>query len=123
MTKADCLYYYTAYTTASNGGKQIKVWWCKEFPEKGKNQDFYVMHYFLDNGAECTDLIFEQDGKLWYRGGGWLETLLGKSFKGTSEDVDKIQKWIIYIALAAAVLVLVSPAIYKLVKQIKTKQQ
>ena len=112
MTKADCLYYYHVYTTASNGGKQIKVWWVKEDKGTGRTR------YFLD-----TDLIFEQDGKLWYRGGGWLETLLGKSFKGTSEDVDKIQKWIIYIALAAAVLVLVSPAIYKLVKQIKIKQQ
>jgi len=117
MTKADCLYYYHVYTTASNGGKQIKVWWIQE--DKGTGR----VRYFLDNGAECTDLIFEQDGKLWYRGGGWLETLLGKSFKGTSADVDKIQKWIIYIALAAAVLVLVSPAIYKLVKQIKIKQQ
>ena len=116
MTKADCIYSINAYTTASNGGKQIKVWYQVEDRGTGRTR------YFLDNGAECTELIFEQDGKTWYKGGGWLETLLGKSFKGTSEDVDKLQKWIIYLAIAAAALIIVSPIAYKYIKQIKLKK-
>lgn len=122
MTKADSKDYMMVPTTASGGTKTVKVWYCMEWPEG-------VSHYFLDNGAECTDLIstkvvkttdergntcFEE--QIWYDGGGWLEELLGKSFKGTSKDINELKKWIIYSAIAAVINFFLIHIIYKTFK-------
>ena len=120
MTKSDCNYYFFVNTTASNGSKTIRLWWVDEFPAKGKNQQSTIRHYFLDNGAECTSLVFKDSkGQLWYQGGGWLETLLGKSFKGTSEDIDKLKKYTLYGAAAIAMLILLAPRAVNSIKKLK----
>lgn len=112
MTKSDCDHYFHAWTTASNGTEQVKIWNCTD-------QQTSQSYYFLDNGAECTDLVFWQDGKIYYKGGGWLEKLLGKSIKANSQDIDKIQKTIIYGAAAIAILALVAPTVIKWIKERK----
>lgn len=109
MTKSDCQENMTVPTTASGGTKTIKIWFCTEWPEG-------IRHYFLDNGAECTDLITEKENSFWYIGGGWLETFLSKSFKGTSRDIDKLKKWIIYSAIAAVISFITLRSIYKALK-------
>lgn len=114
MTKSDCTSYIKALTTASNGTNEIKIW-CHTDPQAR------VTHYFLDNGAECTNLVYWQDNKLWYKGGGWLERLLGKSFKGTSEDINKLTKWIIGSAIIIAALCIIAPIAYNHIKNIKPK--
>ena len=120
MTKSDCYSYMFCPTTASNGSEEMKIWYAKEFESKGSSN--FTWRYFLDNGAECTHLIVKgEDGRYWYQGGGWLERLLGKSFKGTSEDVDKLKKYILYGAIAIALLALVAPTGIALIKKLKTQ--
>lgn len=114
MTKSDCATYVLAYTTASNGSEQIKVWYCEDYDTKQR-------HYFLDNGAECGHLLESKNGELWYQGGGWLEKLLGKSFKGTSEDIDKLKKYILYGAIIIAILALMAPTGIALIKKLKNQ--
>lgn len=128
MKKSDCDSYLWAQTTASNGTEEIKIWYRMD-------RDTGETHYFLDNGAECTKLVYWEDyeypseaggtyhgSRLIYQGGGWLEKLLGKSFKGTSKDIDKIKKYIIYGAVIITALVLLAPAIYKKIKNVKINQ-
>ena len=93
MTKKDCIKQVYAWTSASGNSEQIKVWTKPSYE-----------YFFLDNGAECTHLITQKDGQFYYKGGGWLEKLLGNSFKGTSEDVDNLVKWTSYSAIAVTVV-------------------
>ena len=110
MTKQDCTYYQWAYTSASNYTKQVKIWMTSDY---GTGQP----HYFLDNGAECTNLVSrDPEIGLVYQGGGWLETILGKSIKANSKDINKIQKTILYGAAAIAILALIAPAVVKWIK-------
>ena len=109
MTKANCKDSMIVPTTESGGTKTVKVWYCMEWPEG-------VSHYFLDNGAECTDLITLKNDQFWYIGGGWLEQLLGISFKGTSKDIDELKKWIFYSAIAAVINFFLIHIIYKTFK-------
>lgn len=104
-----------AWTTASGGEKQIAIYFVQDH---GTGQE----KYYLENGAECTNLLFYQDGELWYEGGGLLERLLGKSFKGTSEDFNKLQKYIIIGALVIALLALTIPMITAKIKTLKIKK-
>lgn len=113
MTKSDCYTYRIAFTSASNYTKKIKIWECMD-------ADTHEIHYFLDNGAECTELISydPQIGNV-YKGGGWLETFLGKSIKANSKDIDKIQKTVIYGAAAIAILALLAPSVINWLKTSK----
>lgn len=110
MTKQDCQKYHWAFTSASNYTKQVKIWECTD-------ADTGQTHYFLDNGAECTELIsYEPKLGMVYQGGGWLETILGKSIKANSQDIDKIQKTVVYGAAAIAILALVAPTVINWIK-------
>lgn len=108
MTKNDCSDYIFAWTTKSNGEKQIKVWYA--------TRDDGRTYFFLDNGAECTELIFVENGEYWYEGGGWFERTLGKSFKGTSKDIEKIEKYILIGSIIIALLFVLVPMINKTIK-------
>ena len=112
MTKSDCNHYFYAWTTASNGTEQVKIWNCTD-------QHTRQTYYFLDNGAECTDLVTWQGSKPYYDGGGWLERLLGKSIKANSKDIDKIKKTIIVIAVLIGLIAFVGPALYQRIKNKK----
>ena len=119
MKKTDCNTYTWALTTASNFTEQIKIWHKLDIQTNEQR-------YFLDNGAECTKLVYWENyetpsenggtyygARLIYKGGGWLEKLLGKSIKATSEDIDKIKDYIIRGSVVIAIIALLLTAISK----------
>lgn len=112
MKKTDCVLYEYAWTSASNYTEQIKIWKCWD-----KQQN---IHFFLDNGAECTDLVTYKEGEFYYEGkDGWLSKIFGNSFKGTSEDIDKLIAIVIVIAIAVGIVAIATPKLYQLIKSKK----